>query len=200
MPSNLMCGLRKLLGEAGGLWEELRHARALALKRGAQDLSTMQAVAEALQTEYVAMHPWRSRVLDGAAQMLSSVVARLPRIAREQAPVAGEGCAFMHLARFREQVERHFRSHPTLAALAKPLGITPTQLNRLCRKHLHCSGLDVLHQRVLLEAKRELSYTTLQVRQISDGLGFSDPTYFTRFFRRLTGCSPKCWRERISPA
>ena len=35
----------------------------------------------------------------------------------------------------------------------------------------------------------------LQVRQISDGLGFSDPAYFTRFFRRLTGRSPKDWRE-----
>jgi AraC family transcriptional activator of pobA len=101
-----------------------------------------------------------------------------------------------HLARYREQVERHYRSHPTLDTLAAPLGITTTQLNRLCRQHLHCSALDVLHQRLLLEAKRELGYTTLQVRQIADGLGFADPAYFTRFFQRLTGQSPSAWRAR----
>lgn len=188
--------LRELLGRAGGLWEELGHARALALQRASQPWRALQAVAEGLQTEYADMHPWRGQGLDGGLLMLASAVARLPRLAQAQAPAAaGEGRSMVHLARFREQVERHFRSHPTLAALADPLGITPTQLNRLCRRHLHCSALDVLHQRLLLEAKRELGYTTLQVRQISDGLGFSDPTYFTRFFRRLTGHSPKTWRD-----
>jgi AraC family transcriptional activator of pobA len=83
--------------------------------------------------------------------------------------------------------------------LVEPLGITTTQLNRLCRRHLRCSALDVLHQRLLLEAKRELRYTALQVRQISDGLGFSDPAYFTRFFRRLAGRSPQEWRALPGP-
>lgn len=193
--------LRKLLGGSGGLWEELGHARALALERASQPQRALQAVAEGLQAEYFAMQRWRGQVLAGAVLMLASVVARLPRLAQEQAPAAaGEGRAMMHLARFREQVERHFRGHPTLAALADPLGITPTQLNRLCRRHLHCSALDLLHQRLLLEAKRELGYTTLQVRQISDGLGFSDPAYFTRFFRRLSGQSPTSWRESTQRA
>lgn len=192
--------LRKLLGEAGGLWEELAQARALTLKRGSQPWRALQAMAEGLQIEYAALHRWRSRVLEGAVLTMAAVVARLAHLSQAQAPAAGsEGRAMLHLARFREQVERHFREHPTLATLADPLGITPTQLNRLCRRHLRCSALDVLHQRLLLEAKRELGYTTLQVRQISDGLGFSDPAYFTRFFRRLTGLSPKIWRAKAQP-
>ena len=55
--------------------------------------------------------------------------------------------------------------------------------------------LDKFIPHVLLEAKRELGYTTLQVRQIADGLGFTDPAYFTRFFQRLTGQSPSAWRD-----
>lgn len=188
--------LRKLLEGAGGLWEELGHARALPLRRGSAPLSALCSVTGALRTEYAALHRWRGQALDGAVLMLAALVARLPRLVEESASSGAiEGRSMVHLARFREQVERHFRQHPPLAALAEPLGITPTQLNRLCRRHLHCSPLDVLHQRLLLEAKRELGYTTLQVRQISDGLGFSDPAYFTRFFRRLTGRSPKDWRE-----
>jgi AraC family transcriptional activator of pobA len=190
--------LRKLLGPARGLWEELGHARALRLPARSPVFRALHAVVGVLQAEYASVQAWRSLALDGAVQMLASTVARLPRLFEpaDAGPVAGEGRSMLHLARYREQVERRFRSHPTLAALCEPLGITPTQLNRLCRRHLHCSALEVLHQRLLLEAKRELGYTSLQVRQISDGLGFSDPAYFTRFFQRMAQASPSAWRER----
>lgn len=181
--------LRSLLGKASGLWEGLATARAGALPPGHALFGLMRS----LQDDYAGTSPWRSQVLDGAVLMAAALVARLPPLAAEPA-AEPEGRALQHLARYREQVERHFRSHPTLDTLAAPLGITTTQLNRLCRQHLHCSALDVLHQRLLLEAKRELGYTTLQVRQIADGLGFADPAYFTRFFLRLTGQSPSAWR------
>ncbi|VFS83347.1 L-rhamnose operon regulatory protein rhaS [Kluyvera cryocrescens] len=56
----------------------------------------------------------------------------------------------------------------------------------------------MLHQRLLLEAKRSLLYTSMTVSQISDYLGFSDATYFSRFFRRATGFSPRDFREKTS--
>jgi AraC family transcriptional activator of pobA len=43
----------------------------------------------------------------------------------------------------------------------------------------------------MLEARRNLQYTTMTVTQLSDYLGFSDATYFSRFFRRYSGVSPK---------
>ena len=46
------------------------------------------------------------------------------------------------------------------------------------------------------EARRELIYTPRTVGTISDSLGFADPGYFTRFFKRLTGVSPKDFRRR----
>ncbi|MFG6432289.1 helix-turn-helix domain-containing protein [Roseateles sp. LYH14W] len=181
--------LRSLPGKAGGLWEGLAAARAGSLPPGHALFSLMRA----LQGDYAGTLPWRSQVLDGAVLMAAALVARFPPLAAEPA-AEPEGRAMQHLARYREQVERHYRNHPTLDTLAAPLGITTTQLNRLCRQHLRCSALDVLHQRLLLEAKRELGYTTLQVRQIADGLGFADAAYFTRFFQRLTGQSPSAWR------
>ena len=54
--------------------------------------------------------------------------------------------------------------------------------------------LALLHARVMLEAQRDLSYTTLSVKQIALGLGFSDAGYFTRFFQRLSGRTPTQWR------
>jgi len=57
-----------------------------------------------------------------------------------------------------------------------------------------------LHQRLLLEAKRELVYTSMTISQISDQLGFSEPAYFSRFFKRMTGQSPKDFRQQPSGA
>lgn len=188
--------LRTLLGPARGLWEALAASRAVALRRGSAACQTLLAVGRALGDDYPGTSPWRAQVLDGAVLMAVALVARLPVLAAE-APDAGRpgGRAMQHLARYREEVERRFRGQPSLEALAAPLGITTTQLNRICRRHLNCSALDVLHQRLLLEAKRELGYTTLQVRQIAEGLGFADPAYFTRFFQRLAGQAPTAWRE-----
>lgn len=189
--------LRSLLDASRGLWSALAASRAVALDAGSPPAQALLAVGRALRDDYAGTAPWRSQVLDGAVLMAAALVARLPPLSVDAAEAAEPaGRAIQHLARFREQVERHFRSHPSLDALAAPLGITATQLNRLCRRHLHCTALDVLHQRLLLEAKRELGYTTLQVQQIADGLGFADPAYFTRFFMRLTGQSPSAWRAQ----
>ena len=81
-----------------------------------------------------------------------------------------------------------------VAALAQPLGITTTQLNRACHQVLGHSALGVLHGRLVLEAQRDLAYTTLSVKQIALGLGFNDAGYFTRFFQRETGHTPSAWR------
>ncbi|KQV88857.1 helix-turn-helix domain-containing protein [Pelomonas sp. Root1237] len=191
--------VRSLIGGSRGLWEGLGASRGVALEAGSPHAQTLLAIARVLRADYAGTSPWRAQVLDGAVLMAAALIARLPPLAAEAAETAEpEGRAMQHLARYREQVERHYRSHPTLDMLAAPLGITTTQLTRLCRQHLNCSPLDMLHQRLLLEAKRELSYTTLQVRQIADGLGFADPAYFTRFFRRLTGQSPSSWRADMA--
>ncbi|MBV8125547.1 MAG: helix-turn-helix domain-containing protein [Burkholderiaceae bacterium] len=193
--------LRDMLSGAEGLWEELRHSRALALRRSSAPLRALQAASTGLKLEYASTQAWRSLMLNSAAATLAACIGRLPRLV-EVAPLpsGAKGRSLLHLARFREQVDRVFRSQPSLAELTEPLGVTTTQMNRLCRQYLQCSALDVLHQRLLLEAKRELGYTTLQVRQISDRLGFSDPAYFTRFFQRLAGLSPKAWREKAQAA
>jgi AraC family transcriptional activator of pobA len=100
----------------------------------------------------------------------------------------------VHVQRFRALVDRHYRQQPALSVLAAELGITPTQLNRVCHQVLGHSALGVLHGRLVLEAQRDLAYTTLSVKQIGLGLGFADAGYFSRFFLRQTGHTPSAWR------
>lgn len=123
----------------------------------------------------------------------------LPGQAQGDAAVARTGArALAHVQRLRALVEARFRQQPGLAELAALLGITPTQLNRVCHQVLGHSALGVLHGRLVLEAQRDLAYTTLSIKQIGLDLGFADAAYFTRFFQRETGLTPSAWRARAA--
>lgn len=100
----------------------------------------------------------------------------------------------MYLSSFSKLIERHYREHLPISHYASVLGVTPVYLNAVCQRLAHQSALSIVHQRLLLEAKRNLIYTTLNVNQIADLLGFSEPAYFTRFFKRLTGKTPNHFR------
>jgi AraC family transcriptional regulator, transcriptional activator of pobA len=65
----------------------------------------------------------------------------------------------------------------------------------LCRQASEKSALELIHDRLLLEAKRNLVYTSMNISEVSYAVGFADPAYFTRFFKRLAGMSPKEFRE-----
>ncbi|HUP23219.1 MAG TPA: helix-turn-helix transcriptional regulator [Thermoanaerobaculia bacterium] len=80
--------------------------------------------------------------------------------------------------------------------LAAELDTSPGHLNHLVRRHLGISASEVAHQRVLAEAKRRLLFSDRPACDVGLGLGFDDPSYFGRFFRRLTGEAPAAYREK----
>lgn len=102
--------------------------------------------------------------------------------------------ALTHVQRFRALVDQSFRTEREIAFYAAKLGITPTQLNRVCRQVLGQSALGVVQKRLLVEAKRDLAYTVLSVKEIALGLGFGDAAYFTRFFTQHAGRAPSEFR------
>lgn len=100
-----------------------------------------------------------------------------------------------YLSAFSQLVERHFREHLGIDEYARRLGISPAHLNSVARRLSGQTALGIVHQRLLLEAKRDLVYTAMTVNEIADRLGFSEPAYFTRFFKRLSGVSPSVFRK-----
>lgn len=149
--------------------------------------------AAALRDDYARHDRWRTPAVDaGLRRLLVELARALPADA-----AADDGAPprpLRHVQAYRALVDAQYRRQPTLGELAAQIGITPTQLNRCCRRVLGRSALAVLHARLLLEAQRELRYTALSVKEVALGLGFADAGYFTRFFRRGTGCTPSAWR------
>ena len=187
----LQAHVEQLLAAAPALPPRLLQPHMVAL-RGEAAAAIERAVAQ-LKSEFLGTQPWRALAIDAA---LCTLLVALQRAApRDEARHAERGSrAAMHLQRYRDLVDASYRTQPSLATLARQLGITPTQLNRVCRQLTGRSALALLHARVLLEAQRDLAYTTLSVKQVALGLGFGDAGYFTRFFQRLSGRTPTQWR------
>jgi AraC family transcriptional activator of pobA len=163
----------------------------------------------ALRREHSDPHEWRALAADAAlASLLVTAARALPSGERGTgASEAGDAAsrrpqsrAAEHVAAFRDWIEQHFREQPRMSACAAALGITPTQLNRVCQQVLGHSAQAVLHTRLLMEAQRDLLYTSMSIKQVALALGFSDAAYFTRFFEREAGVTPSAWREREKSA
>ena len=100
------------------------------------------------------------------------------------------------VARFREKIESHLRTGLSIAQYAKALSVTPGRLRAACLEVTGKPPVRVLEERLVLEAKRSLMYTNMTVAQTAYHLGFGDPAYFSRFFRKRAGQSPATFRKR----
>ena len=196
--------LRGLLGTEARLRDTVLCLRGWAL--AAPALAAVTAAADALHVELQGDGPWRAAAVDAALLRLLVAVARAapacgPAADAADAVTAERALAHVrrlralaHVRRLRALVDADYRQQPPLSLLAAQVGITPTQLNRVCRQLLGESAHGVLHARIVLEAQRELSYTSMSIKQIAHGLGFGDAAYFTRYFQRRTGHTPSGWR------
>ena len=98
---------------------------------------------------------------------------------------------------FMSMLEEHYLQHWTVDQYAEQLGLTCGRLNRLCQHYSGQNALEIIHERLLTEAKRQLIYTQLSAKEIGYKLGFKDPGYFSRFFSRKCGIAPGKFKASI---
>ena len=95
---------------------------------------------------------------------------------------------------FCDLVEARFREHLTLSEYAQQLAVTEARLNDICRRMADRPSKEIVHERLLQEARRMLRFSAVPVTEISYQLGFADPAYFSRFFTKRTGLPPSQFR------
>lgn len=134
--------------------------------------------------------------------LIGLVLATVEEIAMADAErAAGLNRRITLVRRFTGLVEEHFAEHWPVERYAAELGTTAPTLTRACREVTGRPPGRIALDRLLREAMRALSYTTANISEISDDLGFSDPAYFARIFRKHVGVTASAFRsERVMPA
>jgi AraC family transcriptional activator of pobA len=98
------------------------------------------------------------------------------------------------IERFRALMDERCRRRVPVESYAQELGVSLGQLTRLCREVLGMSTIEAINARVVHEARRELVYSSLSIKQVAAELGFDDEAYFGRFFKKQTGMRPTEFR------
>ena len=100
-----------------------------------------------------------------------------------------------YLLAFQKGLKVNFLNQRSISDYAKDLNITVVHLNRVCQTILGKSPIQIIHEMILAEAKKYLLNTSYSVSEIAYFLNFSDPAYFTRFFKKKLGVSPTEFRK-----
>lgn len=129
-----------------------------------------------------------------ASALFELIVVAAARIAGPEASSRRPSRSDAIAPRFRALVEASFRVQWPLSRYAAELGVTPDGLYEAIRRETGRAPQAILHDRVLVEAKRALLYTSMSIGEIAYDLGFDDPAYFTRFFTRRIGLPPSAFR------
>ena len=130
------------------------------------------------------------------AHLMLLLVALL-RAGPDERGVGAGGRAGQLVTAFRDAVEQGYRRSRRVADYAALVGVSHTHLNRLCRQVLGRSALAVIEQRIALEARRQLLFSTLTIKEIGAALGYDDPAYFSRFITRMFGLPPAALRDQM---
>jgi AraC family transcriptional activator of pobA len=185
----LLTRLARLLGpQAAPPAQPVIHA----LDRG-NDGSELRDAFTHLNAQYLSRETFRDARIEA---WLTLVYARLRSLSPGGEPGPARARSLDHYTRFAERLEAGYAAHHDVAWYADQLSMSAAHLNVITRTHAGKSPLQLIHERLALEAGRSLVYTSMTIGEISDVLGFSEPAHFTRFFRKAAGESPRAFRQR----
>lgn len=100
--------------------------------------------------------------------------------------------------KFRNLIEKNFNKNWSVNDFANELSISSKTLNTITKSAMGKTVSQVLIDRIILESKRKLTHSNAYVNQIAYDLGFKDPYYFIKYFKKHVKCSPSEFRKSIS--
>lgn len=151
---------------------------------------TTRLIAE-LDVEFRGGGQGTDSVLRALTHVLIVRAGRVPGLADARPPARAQGVG----TEFARLLGRPDLGLWSVGALAERIGVTPGYLTDAVKTATGRTAAQLMREARTREAKRFLLGTDLSVRQVASRVGFADPAYFCRFFRRETGLSPGDYRR-----
>lgn len=185
---------REIFRDACGLREVLERPAASRFRRAQLAATDIEHITRMLLRESSRAAAGRDTALHGLLMTLLTNVLRISADTPAPAPSTAHRDRET-VAHFREVLERRYRGHLDVADYAREIGTSETRLRKACVRVAGQSPIQLVQARMLIEAERQLRYTGMSITQIAYYLGFEDPAYFSRFFAKGMGASPRRFRR-----
>lgn len=123
------------------------------------------------------------------------------RLKTEQEPKALQAISELKepfiLQNLKDAIEKNFKTKHSASDYAKVLNISASALAKITKAHFNKTLTDLISERIIIEAKRELYLTNKAVKEIAYELGYQDEYYFSRFFKTNADISPQMYRDTV---
>ncbi|PWA06718.1 helix-turn-helix domain-containing protein [Flavobacterium laiguense] len=115
----------------------------------------------------------------------------------EEEQIDNSNTAPFILQNLKNYIESNFKTKHSASDYADLLNITPKALAKITKNHFNKTLTDLISERIIIEAKRELYLTNKAVKEIAFELGYDDEHYFSRFFKNNAEVSPQMYRDTV---
>jgi len=164
------------------------------LTLNAQDVQFVEDVLEKILTEYASKEAWQHTMLLSYMKIL---LVYLSRLYVEQFNGKDQAAESILLKKYLSRIDESYTQQHEVTAYADMLNISAGHLSEVVKEQSGKPAIAHIHERLILEAKRLLFHTDNSMKEIAFHLGFEDASYFSRFFKRITGHTPLHYRTNF---
>lgn len=159
------------------------------------DVLFIEDMLDKINQEYGKPGEWQQALLGAYLAALLTYLSRLytEHFSRKNAPVPDNQL----LKSFQAKVNDSFRELHEVSDYASILNISAGHLSEMVKDQSGKPAIKHIHDRLVMEARRSLFHTSNSLKEIAFELGFSDASYFSRFFKRECGITPAEYRMSI---
>lgn len=172
-------------------WDQQFNINMLPLKR--LELRGLLPFLELIDAEY--NEPQQNKSI--VAHLLLAVLEKTETFIASHINLTGRKRYSSLMRKFSSLVEANFLTETKVIAYAAKLYISAGHLNDVVKEMTGTNAKTMIDERRVLEAKRLLFWTQLPIREVGWKIGFEDPAYFTRFFKKHTGKLPAAFQREI---
>ena len=158
------------------------------------DMNVVEDMLAKINGEYRHPGEWQQRMLTAYLTVLLTYLSRLYTEQYTGNPFSTDK---LLLKKYQAQIDEHFRDLHQVGEYASLLNVSAGYLSEVVKAQSGKPAITHIHERLVLEARRLLFHTQHSLKEIAFDLGFSDASYFNRFFKRETDVTPAEYRTII---
>ena len=165
--------------------------KASELRLSDADVAFVEDMLAKITKEYNQPGEWQQRMITAYLTVLLTYLSRLYSAQYETVAPSSDNSL---LKKYQAAIEENFREIHQVSEYAAMLYVSPGHLRDVVKAQSGKPAIAHIQERMVLEARRMLFHSEYSLKEIGFDLGFSDASYFSRFFKRETGVTPAEYR------